>query len=402
MTKFLFWGDAAVPTGFGTVTHNIGDRLIARGHDVAVLGINDRGDPWPTAIRRYRANMLDPMDLYGASRIVELLGRELPDVVVIVNDPAIVTTLLLDNKYDPDGVLFRGVQNGERRYRPPILAYLTADGEHPPRTVDLLLPRVTRIAMSHFGQRVAYPEAPVVWHGVDTSIYHPENRTQAKRILGYDPDTFLVVRADKNSQRKDYASTYRALRPVLRTHKDVAVHFHCLPKATDGYDIRAVMWNDEDIRDRVNFSANLGGYTGWPEEHLALLLAAADLYVSTSWGEGFGLTLIQSLACGTPVIATDCSAITEVVGPGGILVPPGGTIVNPMGQEMALPDIDGFTAAIERFYRSRKLRKQLGSAAVEHASQFSWDVATDKIEQIAADAIARNGADPKEKPPAVA
>lgn len=400
--RWLFWGDAAVPTGFGTVTHNIGDRLIARGHDVAVLGINDRGDPWPTAIRRYRANMLDPMDLYGASRIVELLGRELPDVVVMVNDPAIVTTLLLDNKYDPEGVLFRGVQNGERRYRPPILAYLTADGENPPHVADLLLPRVMRIAMSHFGQRVAYPEAPVVWHGVDTSIYRPINRTQAKRTLGYDSDTFLVVRADKNSQRKDYAATYKALRPVLRAHKDVAVHFHCLPKASDGFDLRAVMWNDEDIRDRVNFSPGLTGYTGWPEQHLALLLAAADLYVSTSWGEGFGLNLLESLACGTPVIATDCSAITEVVGPGGILVPPGGVTTNPMGQDMALPDIDGFTAAIERFYRSHKLRRELGVAAAAHATKFSWDVATDRFEQSATDAIARNEADLKEKAPAVA
>jgi glycosyltransferase involved in cell wall biosynthesis len=255
------------------------------------------------------------------------------------------------------------------------------DGYDSPRSWDILKGRVTRIAMSQFGQ-AAMPEASVVWHGIDTSVYKPMNKTEAKRILGYDPDRFLVLRVDKNSTRKDYPATWKALRPLLRKYPDIDVHFHCLPRASDGYDLRAVLYNDEDIRDRANFSPNLTGFIGWSDAQLAVLYAAADAFVSTSWGEGFGLGNLSAIACGTPVVATDCSAITEVVGPGGILVPPKDRITTPMGQEQCLPDIDGFTAAIERLYLSRKLRRDLASAGVAHAAQFSWDVAATKFDEL--------------------
>lgn len=387
--KILFWSDATAHTGFAQVTHNIGERLVRDfGHDVAVLGINSRGDFWDTPLRVYRANMLDQDDLYGISRIVEIVGREMPDAIIIVNDAPIVLSLLLDNKHDPERVLWRGLSTGDVIYRPPILTYLTADGTNTPSMADVLAERCTRIAMSHFGQQ-AMPEAEVVYHGVDTSVFRPTDRREAKIRLGYDPDDFLVVRSDKNSIRKDYASTYFALRPLMRKYPNIRAHFHCQMRTLDGYDLRALMWDDEDIRERVNFSAGLGGYTGWPEENLALLMAAADLHVSTSWGEGFGLNLLQSLACGTPVIATDCSAITEVVGPGGILIKPKGFIAAPMGQLQALPDVEGFTRAIEHFYQSAGLRRDLRAAAIAHAATMTWDYAAEAFDRIVTREIVR-------------
>ena len=322
--------------------------------------------------------MLDKFDIYGAARIIELVGKVMPDAIVMVNDQSLTLKLLADNKHDPDHVLWRGIKFEDYSYRPPIISYLTADGYNPPKVWGELSNRVARVAMSRFGQQ-QMPEAPLVWHGVDTSVYKPVDRREAKRQLGYDPDRFLIVRTDKNSIRKDYPATWKALRSVLRAHPDIDVHFHCLPNTPDGYDLLAVMWNDEDIRERVNFSPNLGGFTGWDEDKLALLMAAADLHISTSWGEGFGLNLLQSLACGTPVLAQDCSAITEVVGPGGILVKPKGRISVQQGQEQCLPDIEKFSYWIEHLYNSRPMREKLGEAGVKHAAQFSWDVAAEKF-----------------------
>ena len=147
------------------------------------------------------------------------------------------------------------------RYKPPIIGYLAIDGYENPRQWDVLAERVTRVAMSHFGQQ-AMPEAPVIWHGVDTSVFHPGDKAEASGQLGFDPDRFLVLRVDKNTWRKDYPSSWKALRPVLRAHPDIDVHFHCRPVAPDGYDINAVRWNDEDVRDRVTLTADLGGFTG--------------------------------------------------------------------------------------------------------------------------------------------
>lgn len=379
MTKVLVIGDAGVPSGFGIVIHNIFERIVRdHGMDVHVLASNYRGDHVDTNLKLYVPNIYDRLDLYGESRFLELVGSIMPDALFFLNDPSIVLSCLVNNKYDPNRVLWNGITVGEEAFRVPILAYLPVDGYDSPRAWDVLKERVTRIAMTKFGQQ-AMPEAPVVWHGVDTSVFKPMDKREAKSALGFDPDRFLILRVDKNSTRKNYPDTWRALRPVMRKHPDIDVHFHCLSFATDGYDLRAFAFNDEDIRDRLTFSPNLTGYSGWSEEHLATLFAAADIFVSTSWGEGFGLANLQAIACGTPVIASACSANTEVIGPGGILIRPSRRMAVPMGQDQCLPDVKAFSAAIERLYLNPRIRWALGEQGVAHAAQFSWDVAASKI-----------------------
>jgi glycosyltransferase involved in cell wall biosynthesis len=59
-----------------------------------------------------------------------------------------------------------------------------------------------------------------------------------------------------------------------------------------------------------------------PDEQLPAYYSLADVYVSASLMEGFGLTIAEALACETPVVAAEAGSVAEVVGPGGILVPP--------------------------------------------------------------------------------
>lgn len=380
MARILLIADAGVPSGFGTVSHNIFERLIRDyGHEVHCLAINWRGDTVDSPMRFYLPTQKVPQDVFGQSRYIELIGRLMPDVIVFINDPAVVLNVLTNSAYDTDRVIWRGIRSGDVVYRPPILAYMPIDGYDSPRSWDLLTQRITRIAMTHFGQQ-AMPEAPVIWHGVDTTVFRPRDKKEAKRALGFNPDHFLVLRVDKNSFRKDYPNTWRALRPLLRRFSDIDVHFHCLPVASDGYDLRAFMWNDEDIRERVSFSPDLTGYSGWSLDSLATLYAAADVFVSTSWGEGFGLTILEAMASGTPVIAQDCSAVTEVVGFGGTLIPPAGRIATPMGQDQCLPDVAAFTGVIEHYYTSAGLRKTARQNAIEQAAKFSWDEAARRMD----------------------
>jgi glycosyltransferase involved in cell wall biosynthesis len=234
--------------------------------------------------------------------------------------------------------------------------------------------------MSKFGQD-AMPGSELIYHGVDP-VFEPMNKTQAKRALGYDPDRFLVLRTDKNSTRKNYADSWRAMAPLLRKYRDIDVHFHCLPVTSD-FNIKAFISRDEDIRDRVNFSTDIGGFTGWSVESLRMLYSAADLFISTSMGEGFGLTIAEALACGTPVVASGVSAITEVVGPGGVTVPAVRPFAAPMGQDQMLPDVEGITQAVERLYHDRKTRRDLGEAGRAHVlAHFSWDSATASFDRV--------------------
>lgn len=392
MAKVLWIGDAGAHTGFARVTHGIGERLVDDfNQDVHVLATNYDGDYVDTHMKLYRPNKLVGNDIYGQSRFVEMLAVVEPDVVVILNDPFVVAKFLLRNAWDTEKALMKAR---------PILAYMPVDGTAQPATWRVLERIVNPVLMSEFG-RTWMPNAPVVWHGVDTEQYRPasekeyvsssghtiRSRRDAKRALGYDPDGFLVLRVDRNSRRKDFSSTWKALVPLMKKYTDIQVHFHCKGVGEDGVELPQLFSREPAIADRFYLPGNHNTYRGWPENDLAILYNAADLFVSTSWGEGFGLTLAESIACGVPVIAQNVSSITEVVGPGGVLLEPADQITVTSGQDQWLPNVGAFTEAIEHLYLAGGTRRKLGEAGREHVKRFSWDEAarkfSDLIDQLA-------------------
>jgi glycosyltransferase involved in cell wall biosynthesis len=390
--RILWLGDGGCHTGFARVTHAIGERLIRDyGHDVSVLATNYQGDYYPTELKLYRPNTIVGTDYYGLSRILEMLARVEPDVVVMLGDPQIIIQWLFENpKYDPDRLLLG--------YR-PLLAYVPIDGHEYPKAWDVLGRVTQRVAMSKHGQTVM-PEAPLVYHGIDSDVFYPVTerpitvstgetlytKRDCKRVFGYDQDGFLVLRVDSNSGRKDYPASWKALVPVMTRHSDISVHFHC--KSTfgadaSGVDFPALLSRDPETKDRFHFPDLHTSFIGWPVENLCALYNAADLFLSTSRGEGFGLTIAEALACGTPVIAQHVASIPEVVGPGGILITPERRITVPFGWEEWLPNIAEFSAAIEHLYLAGGVRRKLGEAGLAHVREtFSWDVATAQMDGI--------------------
>lgn len=397
MSKVLWIGDAGCHTGFGRVTHAIGDRLVEQyGHDISVLAINHQGDHWPTAMKLYRPDLRKAGDIYGYSRILEMLVKVQPDVVVMLNDPAVLLQYLFRNQYDPDQALARGLS--DRGAYVPVLTYIPVDGTNQPPAWHGLLSQFTNVVtMSEYGQAV-FPGSKLVYHGVDTELFWPvkerpittsdgrvlKTKKDCKRAFGFDPDGFLVLRIDKNSGRKDFAATWKALVPVMKRHKDIQVHFHCVQSdAGSGVSLNSLYSREPEIDRRRFYGPDFhSSFQGWPQQDLNALINAADVTVSTSRGEGFGLTLAESLACAVPVIAQNVSAIPEVVGPGGILLEPQRLITVPSGQDLWLADIDAFTDAIEQLYGSRGARRDLGEAGVRHVREsFSWDFAAARFHE---------------------
>ncbi len=388
MTKVLWLGDAGCDTGFARVTHSIGERLMHDyGHDISVLAINHRGDYQDTPLKLYIPNMEVGHDIYGMSRVLAMLDIVQPEVVVIVNDPQVVLKLLYDNQWDETRILMR---------HKPILAYMPVDGYNQPVSWHTLTGAVKRVAMTKFGQAF-FPDSEMVYHGVDTKTYHPlsegpitlsngaviKTKAEAKAAFGYDPDGFLVLRIDRNSVRKDYPSSVKALWPFLRRHDDVQVHFHCQPIDPGGTNLVQMLGREPDLNSRFFFSDRMDTFKGWPESDLAVLYNAADVFLSTAWGEGFGLTLAEAAASGVPIVAQNVSAIPEVVGPGGYLVEPQRMYTVPSGEDQWLPDIAAFEDALERLYNGAGSRRKLGKAGREHVKKsFSWDVAAERFNDL--------------------
>jgi D-inositol-3-phosphate glycosyltransferase len=394
MSKILLLADAGSTTGFARVSHAIGDRLVRDyGHEIHCLAVNYDGDAgaWDTGMKLYLPNKLITRDVYGTSRFVELMASVLPDVVMMINDPAAIVRHLFKNKYDQEFILAR---------TRPIICYMPIDGTNQPplwsaigSIVNKLSPMrgsvdplFIPVAMSKFGQAFLDSD-DMIYHGIDQSFHPatPENpvitsagdivtsKDEAKAAFGFTPDQFLVLRVDRNSIRKNFGDTWRALIPVMKRHSNVVAWFHCKAEG-DQLEIPSLVSRDPDTADRFYYPAKYDTKNGWSENDLIALYNAADLFVSTSMGEGFGLTLGEAAACEVPIIAQKIASIPEVVGPGGFLLQPERLFAVDSGEDQWLPDVKAFTNAIERLYSDRKLRESLGKAGRAHVLEtFDWD-----------------------------
>ena len=103
------------------------------------------------------------------------------------------------------------------------------------------------------------------------------------------------------------------------------------------------------------------------------LFRAADASLLSSTWENFPHTVVESLAVGTPVIATSVGGVPEVVqdGENGLLVPPG--------------DAGALAAAIHRFYGERGLRERPGAAA-QSVAGYGQEETLARIEAVLAEA----------------
>ena len=91
----------------------------------------------------------------------------------------------------------------------------------------------------------------------------------------------------------------------------------------------------------------------------AALLSGAEALVYPSLYEGFGLPVLEAMACGTPVVASNRPALPEVAGDSALLVDP--------------EDPHQLAQAIERVLSDERLRRVLRQRGLERAARFSWD-----------------------------
>jgi len=107
-------------------------------------------------------------------------------------------------------------------------------------------------------------------------------------------------------------------------------------------------------------------FTGFvPEEDLVALYNGADVFLYPSLYEGFGLPVLEAMACGTPVIASTAGSIPEIAGESALLIEP--------------KDVEALALAIEQVVTDQTLRHALIARGFEHVKKFSWEKAVREL-----------------------
>lgn len=401
----MFIGDLA-GTGFGSVTSDLGKALLDLGHDVRFVSQNELGTlPEPFASRTFQVNDADGWLSLKQKGIAGLLtGAIWPDKWV----PE--AALLLSDFYGALEVVTWTEEARQAFSSIPVLHYVPIEGVDLPPTWNELWQIIHPVAMSEFGvdqiERVTGQQPPMVYHGIDTTQFRPvtqlnplwindkplRSKRDCKKFFGGDPDAKWLFRADRNMPRKRYASLFRSIAPVLASHRNTFMVVHCRDRDEGGILSATIAKYPDYISSRIlntGFHDQVGGAS---RNILTALYNAADVYVSVS-AEGFGLTIAEAIACGTPAVGIDYSSVPEVIGPAGLIAPIAGIIDNEWDHFWAAVDERAYPTIVSKILDDDILRTKLGREGPDHVrSKFQWSHAAVQFAQIIEERLAQRAA----------
>jgi phosphatidylinositol alpha-mannosyltransferase len=210
---------------------------------------------------------------------------------------------------------------------------------------------VSEAAAAFVAERFPADRLRVIPNGVDIELFaaaRPAELPEGRRIL-------FVNRLDR---RKGFPDMLRAFALLSPRYPDAL-----LVVAGDGKERRALRHLPGEVRDRVIMLGNV------PHHLLPPYHAACDLFCAPATGrESFGIVLVEAMAAGLPVVATDIPGYREVVRQEaeGILVPPS--------------DHHRLADAVGRLLEEPDLARKIGEAGRARAHRYSWDQVAREVE----------------------
>lgn len=114
-----------------------------------------------------------------------------------------------------------------------------------------------------------------------------------------------------------------------------------------------------ELINRHNLAANLKLLSGINDDELRLFYAYAQMFIVTSLYEGFGITPLEAMKCGTPVIVSNSSSLPEVVGEAGLYFDPS--------------SVQGLINCMEKLANSKEVRTLFSQRGLMRGNCFSWE-----------------------------
>jgi glycosyltransferase involved in cell wall biosynthesis len=229
--------------------------------------------------------------------------------------------------------------------------HILADSESTRRDLlDLMLVEPARVS-------VLYP-------GVEERFRPVQDPAVLGRVRErYDLPDHFVLGLSTLQPRKNFAGLIKAFQRLLdeHGHEPETESLHLVIAGGKGWMYEATLALAEQSRaaNRIHFP----GFVA--DEDLPALYVLADVFAFPSWYEGFGLPVLEAMACGTPVVAADNSSLREAVGEAGVM--------------LSADDTAALTEALANVLTDAQLRARLLEAGRKQAERFTWEDAARQL-----------------------
>lgn len=324
-----------------------GNKLIERGHQVTIVCLHS---PWPRRPTRLLQRLRDEIgnwtgwtrdhvhDFKGAVRTghVRDLGGAVPDGDVVI----------ATHWTTADPVAGLGKRKGRKAY---FLQNYEAHSFDPDKVDATWRLPLQKIVVAHWLQDLARdrfgdPSAVLVPNGVDTQQFHaPPRHLQTPPTVGfmYSPAAF-----------KNVGMAFEAVELVRRQIRD----------------LRVVSFGAVKPEGDNGATAGMQFFLRPPQDRLRDIYSSTDIWLCTSNVEGFGLPVLEAMACRCPVVTARCGGVDDFVNDGV-----NGYLVN-VGDPAAMAE------RILTLLSDRNRWARMSDAAFETRLRFSWDHAVDLLE----------------------
>ena len=209
----------------------------------------------------------------------------------------------------------------------------------------------------------------VIHSGVDLESFLSDRLQgeEAKTVLGIPPEITVIGTVGRLTAVKGQEVLIRAASELIRRGERVFLVL------LGGGELRREL---EELSFRLGISEQVR-FLGWRTD-VARIMAACDIFCLPSRNEGMGKVLVEAMALGKPIVASDIGGIKNIVSPGenGLLVPVG--------------DVEAWIEAIARLCRDPERRRRMGDAGRLIAPRYSSDEMIKMIDQLYGKLLPKN------------
>ncbi|MPL68143.1 hypothetical protein SDC9_13856 [bioreactor metagenome] len=383
--KVLWLSDFNCATGLATVAHNIMEQLLGSAlYDFHVIGINHLGEPydfrkWPfpiyPAINLAKARSDQRYaDVFGRQRFLDFLNTGYFDIVFTLLD-----TFLLEPIADK-------IIEARERLGFQWIFYYPVDGQVRDSWINnSALLADYPVCYTNFGRRETLRVNPaasprVIYHGVNIKDFFPIEDISVFRRSYFkeNADKFIITNVNRNQLRKDIPRTITAFAKFKQYRPDSLLYLHMQPIDLGGNILEmASHWG---LKKDIDFMVpdNFDVFRGYSIAKVNQIYNASDVVITTTLGEGWGLTTTEAMATKTPVIIPDNTALSEIGADGRArLVRSSKELIcygaSDGNNYRPLTDVDDLVAALVDCYDNRDKYAAMAEKAFNWVVNLSWD-----------------------------